>query len=231
MKGGGAGADPPLTREQQALVRAHLGLVEDVAFRCFGRLAGRDIDRIRSLGAEGLIDAARKFDPSRGAQFRTYAWWRVRGAIRNGLRDEAPCTNELLERGVLAADEHAAWMRSGEGEPHETEAVAADRFRQQLESFATAWCVGWLSGGRSDDPETALQQGFRERALREMSPAQATLPERDQQVLHLRDELGLPWAEIARSMEISEATAHRYHHGAIERLSKRLHQRLDEEEV
>jgi DNA-directed RNA polymerase specialized sigma subunit len=33
----------------------------------------------------GLAEAARQFDPSRGGQFTTYAYYRIRGAILDGL--------------------------------------------------------------------------------------------------------------------------------------------------
>ncbi len=220
--------DPSLTAAQRELVRANLGVVDDVAFRHFGRLAATDLDRLRSFGAAGLVDAARKYDPARGAQFRTYAWWRVRGAVRNGLRGEGSCTSELIERGVLSADEHAGWMRDTDGASHETEQDARARFTASLDGYAGAWLLGWMFGGRADDPETALLKGLRERALREMSPVRESLPPRDQQVIHLRDELGLTWPQVAEAMEISEATAHRYHNGAVERLGKRLCRRLED---
>jgi RNA polymerase sigma factor for flagellar operon FliA len=220
--------EPSLTSAQRELVRAHLSLVDDVAFRELGRLAATDLPRLRSFGAAGLIDAAQKYDSTKGAQFRTYAWWRVRGAIRNGLRGDGSCTRELIERGVLSADEHTAWMRDGDSATQETEEEAKARFAGGLAGYAGAWVLGWMFGGRADDPETALQKGSRERALREMSPVKDSLPPRDQQVIHLRDELGLTWPQVAEAMEISEATAHRYHHGAVERLGKRLCQRLEE---
>lgn len=219
--------DPSLTSAQRELVRANLSLLDDVAFHDFERLAAKDIGRLRSFGAVGLIDAAQKYDPTKGAQFRTYAWWRVRGAVRNGLRKDGSCRDELIERGVLSADEHTAWMRDGEGATQETEHEARERFGAGLGSYGAAWVLGWLFGGRADDPEAALHRAFRERALRELKPLRDSLPPRDQQVIHLRDEVGLTWPEVAQAMGISEATVHRYHHGAVERLGKRLCRRLE----
>ena len=45
-------------------------------------------DDLRSLGMIGLYDALEKFDPSRDLKFDTYASFRVRGAILDGLRKE-----------------------------------------------------------------------------------------------------------------------------------------------
>ncbi|GAE91601.1 RNA polymerase sigma factor for flagellar operon [Gracilibacillus boraciitolerans JCM 21714] len=45
-------------------------------------------DDIRSLGLIGLYDAILKFDPSRDLKFDTYASFRIKGAIIDGLRKE-----------------------------------------------------------------------------------------------------------------------------------------------
>ncbi|QDP40200.1 FliA/WhiG family RNA polymerase sigma factor [Radiobacillus deserti] len=45
-------------------------------------------DDIKSLGLVGLYDALTKFDPKRDLKFDTYASFRVRGAIIDGLRKE-----------------------------------------------------------------------------------------------------------------------------------------------
>lgn len=41
---------------------------------------------LKSLALQGLLDALEKFDPERGLQFETYASFRIRGAIIDGLR-------------------------------------------------------------------------------------------------------------------------------------------------
>lgn len=45
-------------------------------------------DDLKSLGLLGLYDALEKFDPSRDLKFDTYASFRIRGAILDGLRRE-----------------------------------------------------------------------------------------------------------------------------------------------
>ncbi len=62
-----------------------------------GRIAQRlpthvELDDLVSAGVLGLMDAVKKFDASRGAKFKTYAEFRVRGAILDELRsmDWAP---------------------------------------------------------------------------------------------------------------------------------------------
>src|SRR5919206_406814 len=62
--------------------------------RCYNaqRLASRlpasvCLDDLISAGAIGLIDAIEKYDPTRGTAFKTYAEWRIRGAMLDELRE------------------------------------------------------------------------------------------------------------------------------------------------
>lgn len=73
---------------EKDLIEYYLNLVDQVVFRIAPGLPKNIIkDDLRSYGFVGLIDAVRKFDPERGNQFVTYATWRIRGSILDGLRD------------------------------------------------------------------------------------------------------------------------------------------------
>ncbi|ATF14150.1 FliA/WhiG family RNA polymerase sigma factor [Brevibacillus sp. HB1.2] len=70
------------------LVTRFLPLVDKVANRLAINLpANVDKDDLISYGRFGLLDALAKFDHTRGLQFETYAMWRIRGAMIDGLRE------------------------------------------------------------------------------------------------------------------------------------------------
>ncbi|MGC5324095.1 FliA/WhiG family RNA polymerase sigma factor [Brevibacillus sp. SYSU BS000544] len=70
------------------LVEQFLPLVNKVANRLAIGLPGNvDRDDLVSFGRFGLLDALSKFDHTRGLQFETYAMWRIRGAMIDGLRE------------------------------------------------------------------------------------------------------------------------------------------------
>jgi len=218
--------DESLTPAARALVRANLSLMDDVIHRDFARFPETSLPYLRALAAPGLIDAAQTYDVDRGAQFRTYAWTRIRGAIRNGLRRDRSCTDELVERGVLSADEYAAWQGDSPESRQDTEPQAAGRFSKALHGYAAAWTLGWAFGGSADDPEAVLQRGAGERVEVELWTTCDTLPERDRQVIDLRDRQRLTWPKVAAAMSVSVATAHRYHHAAMGRLGDRVRAQL-----
>ncbi|MGD8191039.1 FliA/WhiG family RNA polymerase sigma factor [Brevibacillus ginsengisoli] len=70
------------------LVEQFLPLVNKVANRlAIGLPSNVDRDDLISFGRFGLLDALAKFDHTRGLQFETYAMWRIRGAMIDGLRE------------------------------------------------------------------------------------------------------------------------------------------------
>ncbi|WP_313798656.1 FliA/WhiG family RNA polymerase sigma factor [Cytobacillus sp.] len=80
------------SRDAQAgnfLVQKYLPLVSYHVQRISVNLP-RNVSRddLRSLGLMGLYDALEKFEPNRDLKFDTYASFRIRGAILDGLRKE-----------------------------------------------------------------------------------------------------------------------------------------------
>jgi RNA polymerase sigma factor for flagellar operon FliA len=77
-------------RDPQAgeyLVERYLPLVDYVVQRFMISLPKTvEKDDIRSLAYEGLLDAFDKFNIERDLMFETYASWRIKGAIIDGLR-------------------------------------------------------------------------------------------------------------------------------------------------
>ncbi len=74
--------------ERDRLVKAHLPLVRTIAagVRSSTVGAGISLDDLVAYGANGLLDAAERFDPSRGVPFEIFCRYRVRGAIVDGIR-------------------------------------------------------------------------------------------------------------------------------------------------
>ncbi|MEW9667660.1 FliA/WhiG family RNA polymerase sigma factor [Ammoniphilus sp. 3BR4] len=73
---------------EEELIKSYLPLVSYVVGRLSMGLPGTvDKGDLQSFGHLGLMDAMRKFDFERGLQFETYAMWRIRGAIMDGLRE------------------------------------------------------------------------------------------------------------------------------------------------
>jgi RNA polymerase sigma factor for flagellar operon FliA len=75
---------PHATREE--LIEAGQPLVRWLALRIHRNIPVRvDLEDLIAYGEVGLAEAARDYEPARGAQFTSFAYYRVRGAIYDGL--------------------------------------------------------------------------------------------------------------------------------------------------
>jgi RNA polymerase sigma factor for flagellar operon FliA len=73
--------------DAEQLVAHHLELARRAAGRIYPRVRGLvSFDELRALANAGLAEAAERYDPGRGATFATFAWYRIHGAMFDGLR-------------------------------------------------------------------------------------------------------------------------------------------------
>jgi RNA polymerase sigma factor FliA len=80
--------DDTIAPQREALVLAHLPQVRIIAKRIHDRLPAHiSLDDLISAGVIGLLAAIDNFDPSQNVQLSTYAERRIRGAIRESLRE------------------------------------------------------------------------------------------------------------------------------------------------
>ena len=79
-----------LTEEQSRLVEQHLPRVRSLARTLAHTVSHADFDELNSAGAEGLIEAAQRYDPASGTPFVAFAHYRIKGAMIDAARRAAP---------------------------------------------------------------------------------------------------------------------------------------------
>jgi RNA polymerase sigma factor for flagellar operon FliA len=86
--------------ERDLLLMEHLPTVRYLARRIHERLPQHvELDDLVSAGVIGLIDAFSKFDHNKKVQFKSYAQFRIRGAILDSLRTLDWSPRELRRKG------------------------------------------------------------------------------------------------------------------------------------
>ncbi len=97
--------------EQRAAIEEHLPLVRHIVFQVAVHFP-RHVDReeLARAGALGLVEAARRYDGSRGVPFQRFAAQRIRGAILDAVRaaDWAPRSVRTLARQLEQAEQQLA---------------------------------------------------------------------------------------------------------------------------
>src|SRR4051794_37025384 len=90
------------TSARETAILEHLPQVKLIARRTRERLPGSVcLDDLISAGVIGLISAIDRYDSSQGVKLKTYAEFKIRGAILDALRS-------LDFRRTLAAEDHRA---------------------------------------------------------------------------------------------------------------------------
>jgi RNA polymerase sigma factor FliA len=91
---------PESSEERESFLIEHVPVVRFIARRIHEGLPQHVlIEDLYSAGLMGLLDAASKFVPSRHVLFRSYAQFRIRGAIIDSLRDSDWGSRRLRRKG------------------------------------------------------------------------------------------------------------------------------------
>src|SRR5262249_13801687 len=82
------------------------------------------LEDLMSAGVLGLLDAITKYDPTRAARFKTYAEFRIQGAMRDYVREWDWVPRSVREKEHALTEAYAALERQ-QGRPATDEEVAA----------------------------------------------------------------------------------------------------------
>jgi len=160
-------------------------------------------------GVVGLLESRRRFDPSRGVDFRTYAAYRIRGAMLDGLRARDP-----LPRGVRRALKLAARVPVLPGSGNGSGCPPVAPVMQLVSLDEAASCPESV-----DQPEEVVLA----RELRaEVWRAVAALPGRDREIIRLRFLRGWRLREVAAHYGISITRVAELQERAVGRLRRAL---------
>ncbi len=226
----------------EVLTRFHenLDLVTLIGRQVAGSLGpGFDLDDLLAFGREGLLDAARRFEPARGVPFRGYANYRVRGAMLDGARQVAPLPRRIYAK--LAAARAASLVSEGELEVQpqlaNADSGATEEFLiEHLASVATAAALGLVASGTAraappdslgtspeQDAAPTPEEAFaRAELTANIRAAVADLPAEEAELVRRHYFMGENLDVAGQSLGISKSWASRLHARAIGRLSKRL---------
>jgi RNA polymerase sigma factor for flagellar operon FliA len=185
-----------------------------------------DTEDLIAFGFEGLLEARQRFDASRGIQFKSFAYYRVRGAVLDGVRRMAYLPRRAYAR--LKAAEAADL----EGEPL-AEAGAASGARPEAEAslraidgmlgrVAAAYCTAAAADEdpeRLHDPERSLIDAEQRQRVRR---ALDLLPEQERQLVRGHYLEGRNFDEIAKELGLSKSWASRLHSRALDRMREAL---------
>jgi RNA polymerase sigma factor FliA len=239
QKAAAAAALAKASANQSQRVEAGIPFVEALARRMAATMPHSiDISDLVQDGVIGLIDAAHRFDDSRGIKFETFAERRIRGAMIDALRKDAwPRGVRRVRRELEAAREK---LRASLG--HEpsladlAQAIGSDekRLGKTIVRINTIESTSPFSNADSVDesqlpavlvpaePERPDLQYERAEVKNRVRNAIATLPPREQRVIALYYYNEVTMKDIGAELGVNESRVSQLHARAIRRLREAL---------
>jgi RNA polymerase sigma factor for flagellar operon FliA len=187
---------------REAIIVQHLTHVHALAKRMRSQVPPCvTLDDLIGAGTIGLIQAADRFQPSRGLQFATYAKHRIRGAMLDFLREEDPLSRTERRRTRTA---NAAYER----------ALPATISLEQLPAHEP----------RSEySPARCLSTRFADRV--DLDRARECLSDRQNRVISLLFDLDWQNRDVARKLGVNESRVSQIRQAALSKLRARLQDR------
>jgi RNA polymerase sigma factor for flagellar operon FliA len=219
----------PLTdAERERLIRDHLSYVRAIATKIKAELsAGRnlDLEELVAYGSKGLVEAAGRFDPARGVAFTTYAHYRIRGAIFDGLRELGWLSRSQYGRFAAGTNEYLE-NRCAREQPRVTPDPdqTLTELGEALDDLTTIFLTSLTGRGAPEPVETLTPaQAFEiKESCAVVQQAMGLLPPRERQLLELFYFDGLSLLDAGRRMGLSKSWCSRLHARAIRLLGQQL---------
>jgi len=230
-----------MTSDRERIIQEFAPLIRVMAHRLAFRLpAYMDVEDLISVGVIGLMDAMTKYDPTREANFKTYAEFRIRGAMLDEIRSMDWIPRSVHERITLlhkteteltrrhgrspTEEELASALQMSAGELSDFLAQAQGAIVMSLEDLAVQDSDGdkilrMLVDTQHPDP---LSHVVTEDVRRALERAIEELPEKERLVLTLYYCEELTMKEIGGILSITESRVCQIHAKTILRLKAKL---------
>ena len=224
------------------IVIEHTALIRYIVNRIAVRLPSHiDLDDLHNTGVIGLMDAIDKYDPSKNCKFKTYAEFRIKGAILDQLRslDWVPRSIRQKSRRLeqaYAEVEQRKGRQATEAEIAESLGIEMEEFHfllNQVRGISMVNLDELRSSGDSDQPmygdifeDVKAENPFASLKTRELRQAVAdcigNLPEKERLVVSLYYYEDLNMKEIGNVLGITESRVCQIHTKAVGRLRSKL---------
>jgi RNA polymerase sigma factor for flagellar operon FliA len=238
---------PPPLKEQ--IVLEHTALIRYIVNRIAVRLPSHiDLDDLTNTGVIGLMDAIEKYDPEKNCKFKTYAEFRIKGAILDQLRslDWVPRSvrqkSRKLEKAYSEVEQRLG-RSANEDEVADSLGLQLDKFHElinqvrgislvNLEEIRGTNADGDRAGTFADIVEDVQSENpFATFKLNEtknvIASTIATLPEKERLVVSLYYYEDLNMKDIGGILGITESRVCQIHTKAVLRLRAKLKALVD----
>ncbi len=222
--------------ERNKLVEDHLYMIDILIRKYLGK--GVEYDDLYQAGALALVNAADRFDPEKGFEFRTFATPTILGEIKKYFRDKEwslSVPRRQKELVVKLRDAEDAILKA-KGRPATVEELAEatgyteEQVIQAMESSKAYGAFSLESAADTDDEGSAIEKfvGFTEKGYERIEMAEIisrvleSLSDTNRYIFRQRFLENRPQAEIAKELGVSQMTISRAEKNIVKRFKEEL---------
>jgi RNA polymerase sigma factor FliA len=238
-------AQPERRTSRDSMMLEYFSLVKIVAKKMATRLpASVDYDDLVSAGLIGLMQALERFKPEKGFKFKTYAEFRIRGAMIDELRSQDWCPKGMRQKAkqferICERIRQKKGRRATDKELCQALHLSKPKYEQLVRDVNTLEQMNLASyvrlGGDEDRTQTTIElvadnhegvNPFEEASRHDLrdkiAQAMRHLPEVERTVLSLYYFEDLNLKEIGKRLNLSESRVCQLHSKAITELKQYL---------
>ena len=227
--------------QRDGLFEDNLSLVKIIAHHIGVRLPpGKDIEDLIQVGMIGLLEAAKSYQPRSGAEFKTYASIRIRGAILDELRRESWMPRSVQQKAqelsrAIQRTEHRLGRTATDREIAAELDVSLEEYGKVLESVAGTTVFSLEDEGsltsleeHNDSPYGNVQSDSTRKRLGQVIGG---LPEQERLVVVLYYDKGLNLREIGEVLGLGESRVCQVHSQAVGRMRSRMRENILNQDI
>lgn len=221
--------------DRDTLVEQHRSYVRALAIKVMQSLpVSVDLNDLIAYGEIGLIEAAERYDPRRGVAFPTFAHYRIKGAIHDGLREMGYYSRSVSQRVRWLAHANDLMRAAADDEqasPASAAATVDDEIAATQSLIDALIPVYLLSLGSDQVPEVVDHSALSMEQIEEREligivlACTSELTEDEQQLIHALYFKHVSMTELAARMGITKSWISRLHARAIAHLRDLLRKR------
>lgn len=227
-------------QSRDALFADNVALVKIIAHHVSIRLPpGKAVEDLIQVGLIGLLEASRTYEGNLGAEFKSYASIRIRGAILDELRRDSWMPRSVQQKSrqltqAIKSVENRIGRTATDREIAAELGISPLEYGELLEMVA-----GGTVFSLEDQAETAAAEDADDLPLRSVEDEStrkrlaeviATLPEQEQMVVVLYYNKGMNLREISEVLDVSESRVCQIHTQAVNRMKTRMRSRFSQDD-
>jgi RNA polymerase sigma factor for flagellar operon FliA len=216
-------------RQDDQFVKEYEGFVRGIALQTRAQL-GLDtaVEDLVAFGFQGLLEARQRFDASKGVAFKSFAHYRVRGAVLDGVRAMARLPRRAYARlrAAEALDQVAEASAENAGAAPRSRPPTTDTNLRSIDAILGRVAAAYTVAVSAEDaaqgagsPEEAL---LHEERLARMRTALEKLPERERHMVEGHYFQGKRFDSLSAELGISKSWGSRVHAHALDLLREAL---------